>query len=143
MKSSKIEAGFTLVEVLVALAIVATAVLILLYSRQKSMDDIGKARMLRATWELAQSKIGEIGLDRANWGEGGTSGSGAFEDLPWAAGYSYDYSAAPEDVPTNDPNDPNQKPKKVYRLRVTVRCPDASLAPVAVYADLPYTAPAP
>lgn len=130
--------GFTLVEVLVALLITATAIMALLGSRQQAMADTARARMLRTSWELAQWKIGEIGLDRINWGEGGSGGQGVFNDLPFAKGYSYEYSATVQDVPTNDPANANELPKKVYRLRVTVRSPDADLPPVILFTDLPF-----
>ncbi len=71
MRSKK---GFSLLEVMVALAILSLSVTTLLVIRNNSIEQAGKARELRRTKILLEQKIGEVisGIE--------TRGSGAFQE---------------------------------------------------------------
>jgi len=67
-------AGFTLLEVMVSVAILAVAIVPMLYLREVSFHKAMATKALRAAQQLAQDKLSEIALEVRS-GEG----SGAFE----------------------------------------------------------------
>lgn len=74
-------AGFTLLEVMISLAIISTTIFALLYMRTRAIEHTGSAREMRLMWTLLQQKVGdfdEIAYD--DYKEGTESGD--FEDPP-------------------------------------------------------------
>lgn len=117
----KREYGLTLIEVLVALSIVALVVVILLSKRLELVRAAPRTRDLRLAWIVAANKMGEILLEKKNFVSDNAGGSGDFEGYE---GFTYDYEIAKEEVPTNDENDPKQKPKELLKVTLRVTIPD-------------------
>ena len=61
------KAGFTLVEVVFALGILATVIVVLLERRTVVVRDAARSRDLRTAWFLAAQKMGELELDPDLW----------------------------------------------------------------------------
>ncbi|MCE9583920.1 MAG: prepilin-type N-terminal cleavage/methylation domain-containing protein [Planctomycetes bacterium] len=78
-RSAKREGGFTLLEVMLALAIVAGTVFALLYMRTKAILRVTEARRLRSEWSLVQQKVGEYEEVLIDDVKEGTE-SGTYED---------------------------------------------------------------
>jgi len=74
-------AGFTLLEVMLALAIVATTVFAILYLRTRAVEQVGNARAMRESWGLLQQKVGDFEEVPIGDYKAGTE-SGTFENLP-------------------------------------------------------------
>ncbi len=114
--------GFTLVEVVVALAIIALVAVVLLDKRVEVVRDAAKTRDQRMAWTLAAWKMGEIERDERLFGTSGEVNAGTFEDLsPEYMDFGWDYDARREEVPTNDPADAEEKPKEIFRVVLKVR----------------------
>lgn len=85
--------GFTLLEVMVAMAIIAIALVAVFGSQSQSLSMAGEAKFNTTAAFLAQGKMAEI---EAEAEEGPTSGSGDFgEDFP-----GYLWEAEVRDVPS-------------------------------------------
>ncbi len=117
------DVGFTLVEVVIALAIIALTAVVLLDRRVEIVRDAGRSRDVRIAWFLASQKLGELELDKALWqGQGGSS-SGDFGELgePYAR-FTWEYMVVRVPVETVDPlSTPTpQKPKEIFRLGLKV-----------------------
>lgn len=117
------DAGFTLVEVVIALAILALTAIVLLDRRIEVVRDAGRSRDVRTAWVLATQKMGELELDKALWeGQGGQS-SGDFAELGDAyARFTWEYLVVRVPVETVDPLTMTtpQKPKEIFRLGLKV-----------------------
>ncbi len=119
---TKSNRGFTLVEVMVALAIIGLVAVLLLAKRVDVVKDAGKTRDERLAWVLAAWKMGEIERDPAVFQGGGISGSGDFNDLaPEYAEYYWETEPVREKVATNDPEIPDELPKEIWRVKLRVR----------------------
>jgi len=135
MSSSKTRAnsGFTLAEVIIALAILGVVAIIILDQRIQVVRDADDTRDRRVGWTLAAWKMGEVERDTKLFEGNGQSDTGGFEDLSADyADYAWSYEAAREDVPTNDPDDPDEKPKQIFRVKLKVlkRATEASLVEI-------------
>lgn len=116
------DGGFTLVEVIFALAILGLVAVVLLDRRIEVVRDAGHTRDQRLSWTLAAWKMGEIERDTKLFEGNGESDSGGFEELSADyAGFAWEYEAKREEVKTNDPENPEEKPKEVMRVRLKVR----------------------
>ena len=118
------QAGFTLAEVMVALAIIALASVMLLSQRLDLVREAQHSRDVRTAWILAAQKVAELELDPKLWvGEGG-AGAGDFgEPDPEYRHFTWEFQIEREEVPTNDSNDPDEKPREIFRLRLAVNGP--------------------
>lgn len=133
------EGGFTLVEVVIALAIIALTAIVLLDRRVEIVRDAGRSREVRIAWFLASQKMAELELDKSLWqGQGGQS-SGDFGEIDAAyATFTWEYLAQRVPVETVDPQTvaTPQKPREVFRLELKVAA--ASLPePVVIEAMFP------
>jgi len=115
-------AGFTLVEVLVALAIIATVIVVLLGRRVEILEQTGRARDQRLAWALAAQKMADVELDPYLFqGEGGGK-SGDFRELgDEYAGFVWEWDAAKEEVASNDPTKRDEKAKQIFRVKLVVK----------------------
>lgn len=121
MRTKGRSAGFTLVEVMVALLIVALTAVLLLDRRVQVVRDAGRARDLRTAWLLAAQKMAELELDPAVWTGTGGSAGGDFSELGAdGARFQWESLVVRQPIETNDPLDPRQKPKEVFRLTLRV-----------------------
>jgi prepilin-type N-terminal cleavage/methylation domain-containing protein len=121
------ESGFSLIEVLMALAILAIVTVVLLGRRVEIVRDTAEAKERRLAWALAAQLMTEIETSTSLQGEGG-SFSGDFMDLgkekdskEWQDQYGrflYRWEAVKEDVPTNDSKE--TLPKKIFRVKVAI-----------------------
>jgi len=117
------DGGFTLVEVVIALAIIALTAVVLLDRRVEVVRDAGRSRDVRIAWFLASQKLGELELDTSLWqGQGGSS-SGDFGEVgePYAR-FTWEYMIVRVPVETVDPlSTPTpQKPKEIFRIGLKV-----------------------
>lgn len=92
--------GFSLLEVVFAVTIVAVALLGLQATVSGSILSAGDSINRRAARELARAKLEEI-LAKAAMGEDESSGSGTFEEYP-----SFNWSAHTEEVQVGAPDAP-------------------------------------
>lgn len=137
--------GFTLIEVMLALAILAMAVVVVLDQRVDVVREASAARDARTLWMLATRKLAELELDRKLWEGPSASGSGDFSELDAEyAPFTWEYQAIREPVETVDPAlmKPGQKPKEMFRLALAVKAPGIE-NPMLVEAMLPVAEPPP
>jgi prepilin-type N-terminal cleavage/methylation domain-containing protein len=83
MSRRRAAAGFTLLEVMLSLAIVATTVFAILFLRTRAVEQVGNARAMRESWSLLLEQVGafeEVKID--DYKEG--TESGTFENRPEA-----------------------------------------------------------
>lgn len=112
--------GFTLIEVLVAILIVAVVSMVLLNRRIEVVKDAAKIRDERVAWTLAAFKMGDLSRDPAAIAP---SDSGDFSvDLPDQAAFRWSYEATRETVPLDET--PDQKPREVLRVRLKIIDPE-------------------
>ncbi|MBI4565036.1 MAG: prepilin-type N-terminal cleavage/methylation domain-containing protein [Planctomycetes bacterium] len=144
MKSSKIrghKAGFTLIEVMVAVAIIAVVSLVLLARRVEIVRDAAATRDLRTTWLLAGWKMGEVLLD-PSLGQG-MSQSGTFDDLaPEYAGFQWTAEANLEEIGFDESPQYTEKPKALLHVKVEILNAEGASLQV-VEAMVPPVEPAP
>ncbi len=105
-------AGFTLVEVMVSLAILAVAIITLVLIRNQSVVQSQEARELAIGARLAQQKMGELEVlpveDRAD--------SGTFEDYPE---YRWSKEIELEVLETSQAGS-TEKPLEIWKVTLTV-----------------------
>jgi prepilin-type N-terminal cleavage/methylation domain-containing protein len=120
------EGGFTLVEVMIALAIIGITAVVLLDQRLQVVRDAGRARDLRTAWILAAQKMAELELDPTLWTGASTQSNGDFSEVnPDYNTIYWDYQIVREPIDLSDPNDPKseKKPRELLRLTLVVRAP--------------------
>ena len=119
-RSPRRRSGFTLVEVLVAILIVAVVSMVLLQRRIEVVRDAGRIRDERVAWTLAALKMGQLSRDPAAI-TGSDSGDFA-EDSPDQAEFTWSYESEREAVPLDEA--PGQPPREVLRVRLKIFDPD-------------------
>lgn len=85
MTRARRDSGFTLLEVMLALAIVSTTVFALLYMRSRAIEHVTQAKQMRASWGWLQQKVGDYEEVMIDDVKDGTE-SGTFEedtDVSW------------------------------------------------------------
>jgi prepilin-type N-terminal cleavage/methylation domain-containing protein len=142
--------GFTLVEVMIALAIVALTAVILLDRRLEVVRDAGRSRDLRTAWMLASEKVASLELDPSLWNGPGGQSHGDFGEIdPEYARFRWDYLLQRELIEVEDPAAlGGQAPAAPARSRELMRLTFAVRAetldePVVVEARFPVAEPPP
>jgi prepilin-type N-terminal cleavage/methylation domain-containing protein len=138
--------GFTLVEVMIALAIVAVTAVVLLDQRLAIVQDAGRARDKRICWVLASQKLAELELDKSLWTGIGGGNNGDFSEVdPDYGVFTWEYQIVREPIDTSDPtaaqnqgDDP--KKRELFRLTLTVRAPSLE-EPIVLEGEFPTTPP--
>jgi prepilin-type N-terminal cleavage/methylation domain-containing protein len=119
--------GFTLVEVMIALAILGTTAVVLLDRRTEIVREAARSKERRALYVLASRKIGELELDKRLWALGGGSANGDFgEDDSDYAGFTWEAAVLRQPVDLSEPGrlpDPGKKPREIFRLSLLLRAP--------------------
>ena len=141
--SPKGEGGFTLIEVLIAMAIIGVTAVVLLDQRITIVQDAGRARDKRTCWVLAAQRLAEMELDRTLWQGQGGQNNGDFSDVdPEYGPFLWEYQIVREVIETGDPAQAKQqqkddsKKKEVFRLTLSVRAPGID-EPVVLEAEFP------
>jgi len=139
--------GFTLVEVLIAMAIIGVTAVVLLDQRITIVQDAARARDKRTAWVLAAQKMAELELDPTLWAGLGGQNNGDFSEVdPEYAAISWEYQIVRQLIETGDPQDAKQEedPKKreIFRLTLTVRPPGMD-EPVVLEGEFPVNPPKP
>ncbi|HTF57601.1 MAG TPA: type II secretion system protein [Planctomycetota bacterium] len=112
--------GFTLLEVLVAILIIAVVAMVLLYRRIDIVRDAAKIRDERVGWTLAALKMGELSMNPADIRP---SDSGDFSlDLPDQGEYRWTYEAIREPVPLDEPE--GEAAHEVLRVTLKILDPE-------------------
>ena len=148
MKTRVRKGGFTLVEVMIALAIISLAAVVLLDRRVELVREAVRSRAVRMAWSLAGQKMAELELDKVLWTGTGGQSSGDFREIdPAYETVTWEYLAVREQVTIQDPRqppDPNkpEKPRELFRLTLTLTSPDLS-EPITLEAFLPVQAATP
>ncbi len=118
------EGAFTLVEVIIALAIIALVAVVLLDQRLEIVREAGRSRDLKTAWTLAADKMAELEMDKTLWTGAGAQVSGDFgQKDPASAGYTWDYTIARETVAVGEPGEAEEKPRELLRLTLQVAGP--------------------
>lgn len=124
MRRAVASAGFTLIEVMVALAIVAVTIVLLLDRANDVKRRTGEALNQRRIWPLLSRKMGELEMDPATFQQPSTSGSGDFSEYGAEyRNYSYSYEMAREEVEVLKPDEGTgqpAKPKEICKLTLRV-----------------------
>jgi len=131
--------GFTLVEVMIAMAIIGVTAVVLLQQRIEIVRDAARARDLRTAWILTSQKLAELELDPTMWTGAGMQSNGDFSDVdPEYGGFYWEYQIVKEQIELSDPRDPKaeKKPRDLMRLTLLVRAPNAA-DPIVVEAQFP------
>ena len=140
------EGGFTLVEVLVAMAIIGLTAVVLLDQRIGIVQDAARARDKRTSWVLASQKLAELELDPTIWTGLGGQNNGDFAEVdPELAAFQWEYQIVRELIDTAGPTDPQKddpKKRELYRLTLTVRAPGSD-EPIVLEAEFPVDPPKP
>jgi prepilin-type N-terminal cleavage/methylation domain-containing protein len=126
VKTRTRDAGFTLVEVMIALAIIGITAVVLLDQRLQVVRDAARARDLRTAWILTSQKMAELELDPTLWTGQQSQSNGDFSDVdPSFSQFYWDYQIVREQIDLTDPNDPKaeKKPRELLRLTLMVRAP--------------------
>jgi prepilin-type N-terminal cleavage/methylation domain-containing protein len=138
--------GFTLVEVMIALAIVALTAVVLLDRRVEIVRDAARSRDLRTAWMLASVKMGELELDPALWAGVGGQSHGDFSELdPEYARFTWEYLIQREpvdfgDAAIRDRSRPPRKPPELMRLTLGIRA-EGFEEPLVLEAQFPIAEP--
>ncbi len=118
----KPQAGFTLMEVLLAVAILAIVTVTLLWRRVEIIRDTAHARDQRMAWSLLAQEMAKIELDPEIFLSDTGAERGDFKDLgPEYAGFEYRWEMSKVDVPTNDPTSKTEQPKKIFLVTLSIR----------------------
>jgi prepilin-type N-terminal cleavage/methylation domain-containing protein len=147
LKTRANSAGFTLIEVLIAMAIVGITAVVLLDQRIAIVQDAGRARDMRTCWILASQKMAELELDKTLWVGLGTSSNGDFADVDPDYGlFNWEYSILREVIDTTPQGEAaskdEAKKRELYRLTLTVRAPGIN-DPIILEAEFPVAPPKP
>jgi len=141
--------GFTLVEVMIAMAIIALTAVVLLDQRMAIVRDAGRARDMRTVWILASQKMAELELDKTLWTGLGSQSNGDFGDVnPDYTPIQWEYQIVRESVEIPDPtasaaeNANDKKKRELYRLTLTVRSPGND-DPILLEGEFTVTPPKP
>jgi len=140
--------GFTLVEVLIAMAIIGITAVVLLDQRIVIVKDAARARDKRTSWVLATQKMAELELDKTLWVGLGSSNNGDFSEVdPEYGVFAWEYQIVREEIQTADPldvpKDKNEvKKRELFRLTLTVRAPGVD-DPIVLEAEFPTAPPQP
>ena len=137
--------GFTLVEILMALVILASTAVVLLGRRVDVVRDAARAKDQRALYVLASQKMAELELDvNLRAGPGGSSHGDFGETDPEYAGYTWEYALVRERIELTEPGelaDPTRKPVELFRLTLGLVSPNLE-EPLVIEAYLPIHDPA-
>ena len=122
-------AGFTLIEVLVALLITATAIVTLLGAREHAIRQTAETRDARVSWELAVWAMGDVlAVEAPEWKDSAppTTPWEIPTDLvvPHAEGFRVEYSAEIEEMTISD--QPDAEPEMIFKVTVEVFSPPAT-----------------
>ena len=140
------QGGFTLVEVMIALAILGTTAVVLLERRTEIVRDAARSKDRRALYVLASRKLAELELDRRLWAASGGTASGDFgEDDADHAGFLWEAQVVRQPMDLTEPGtapDLAARPKEVFRLTVLLKAPSLD-DPVLVEGLFPMEEPKP
>jgi prepilin-type N-terminal cleavage/methylation domain-containing protein len=140
--------GFTLVEVMIAMAIIGLTAVVLMDQRISIVRDAGRARDMRTVWVLASQKMAELELDKTLWTGLGSQSNGDFGEVnPDYGLFQWEYQILRETVDISDPAAPaatpeDPKKRELYRLTLTVRTPGGD-DPVVLEAEFTVDPPKP
>ncbi len=140
--------GFTLVEVMIAMGIIAFTAVVLMDQRIAIVRDAGRARDMRTAWVLASQKIAELELDKTLWTGLGSQSNGDFGDVSQDYTlYQWEYQILREPIDIGDPTKlaeakDDKKKKELYRVTLTVRTP-AGEDPIILEAEFSTEPPKP
>src|SRR5215831_2597872 len=112
------DSGFTLVEVMIAMAIIGITAVVLLEQRLQVVRDAARARDLRTAWILASQKLAELELDKTLWLGQGSQNNGDFSEVDAEYGhFLWDYQIVKVPIDIGDPKDPesDKKPRELLR----------------------------
>jgi prepilin-type N-terminal cleavage/methylation domain-containing protein len=133
--------GFTLIEVMIALVIIALAAVVLLGQRVDIVREASRARDLRTVWTLAAQKLADLELDRTIWAGTGSSSSGDFGELDAAfAGFVWESRAERVRVELREFPEEGEKPVEIFRLNLKIEGPGLG-EPVILEALFPVEQP--
>ncbi len=117
------DAGFTLLEVMLALAIVSTTVFALLYMRTRAIEHVTQAKQLRTSWGLLQQKVGDYEEVKIDDVKEGTE-SGTFEEEPTASWERLTEKVTMDAIEKVDDDHPREMWK--ITVKVTQQLPDGT-----------------
>jgi prepilin-type N-terminal cleavage/methylation domain-containing protein len=111
-------AGFTLIEVLVAIMIVAAVSIVLIYRRIDVVRDAAQVRNERVAWTLAALKLGDLSLDPSSILE--SDGGNFEEDAPDYSEFQWSYESQLEPVAIDDAPVPDEAPRMLRRVTLKI-----------------------
>jgi len=142
-KGLRTSCGFTLVEVMIAMAIIGVTATVLLQQRIEIVRDAARARDLRTAWILTSQKLAELELDPTLWTGAGMQSNGDFSEVdPDYGAFYWEYQIVREPIDLSDPRDPKpeKKLRELMRLTLLVRAPNSE-DPIVIEAQFPIQDP--
>ncbi|OHB69390.1 MAG: hypothetical protein A2W23_01440 [Planctomycetes bacterium RBG_16_43_13] len=121
----KTENAFTLIEVLLAVAILALVTVVLLSKKVEIMRDAGRARDYKVASLLASQKMAEIEMKKEIFGGQETfTEYGDFEGYP---GFGWSYDVAKQYITIGAPpaDGSQQKQYEIYLVNLYIKYPEA------------------
>ncbi len=120
--------GFTLVEIMIAIAIIALVTVVLLDRRTRAVQEASKIKDQRLAWTLAAWKMSSLELDEKLLTSDAMlqTDAGTFDE--YAAdynGYTWEYEAKREEIKVYDELEVVEKPRELIRVTLRVKRPDA------------------
>ncbi|MDQ7780653.1 MAG: prepilin-type N-terminal cleavage/methylation domain-containing protein [Planctomycetota bacterium] len=111
-------AGFTLLEVLLTIAVLGMALVTIIGIHNNSIAEATFAQNSRIAWALSTEKMGEFEATEEDPVEG--SDGGDFEEYP---GFSWTSEVVLQEMQTNESEEQELEPVEIFRVTVTVVYP--------------------
>jgi prepilin-type N-terminal cleavage/methylation domain-containing protein len=122
--------GFTLIEVVVAVAILGIIVTFLLSRRLEIVRDAKKTRDLRVIWHLVAEKMSQIELQLEKEETETVSGSGEFEQFK---GFSYAYDTEEKEIILSEPDEEEERIAKLNYVTLVITGPGGEKVSISSY----------
>ena len=128
------EGGFTLVEVVLALMVLAIAAVVLLDRRVGIIRETVEAKNAGMVWVLTANKMAELELDPMLWTGEGSSANGDFGEVgDEYIEFAWEYEIVKVELPMEELVDSQEapeeaeEPKYIYMITLSVYAPDKEL----------------
>lgn len=114
------ETGFTLIEVMMAIAIIGLVATLVLVQRIEIVAETTVTRDMRTAWALAAQKMAQIEMEIKQEKYERHTSSGNFDNEPE---FRFEYTVDKEEIVVSDPNASQEKRAEILKIKLTVTTP--------------------